>query len=143
LRERAGDIPLLVEYLIERYGKKARKKFTDITKKTLELFQAYNWPGNIRELQNVIERAVVLCDSGTFSVDESWLKRASTTESSPAVQFSTTLIQRERELIEAALAQSRGRISGPSGAAAKLGIPRQTLESKIISLGINKQQFRI
>ncbi len=142
LRERAGDIPLLVEYLIDRYGKKAGKKFKDITKSTLELFQAYDWPGNIRELQNVIERAVVLCDSGTFSVDETWLKREATSRSSPAVALSATLAERERELIEAALTQSRGRISGTSGAAAKLGIPRQTLESKLRSFGIDKHRFR-
>ena len=141
LRERAGDIPLLVEYLIDRYGKRAGRKFTGITKRTLELFRAYNWPGNIRELQNVIERAVVLCDSGTFSVDETWLKRAATSKSSPAVPLSATLTERERELIEAALAQSRGRVSGPLGAAAKLGIPRQTLESKIFNLGIDKHRF--
>jgi formate hydrogenlyase transcriptional activator len=146
LRERAGDIPLLVEYLIDRYSKKAGKKFKDITKRTLELFQAYDWPGNIRELQNVIERAVVLCDSGTFSVDETWLKREATVVSGASVPLSVSLADRERELerelIEDALAQSRGRISGPSGAAAKLGIPRQTLESKILSLGIEKHRFR-
>jgi formate hydrogenlyase transcriptional activator len=142
LRECSADIPLLVEYLIDRYGKKAGKKFNQITKNTLELFQTYTWPGNIRELQNVIERAVVLCDSGTFSVDETWLKREATSASSAAVPLFATLIVRERELIEAALAQSRGRISGPSGAAAKFGIPRQTLESKILSLGINKHRFR-
>jgi len=146
LRERAGDIPLLVEYLIDRYSKKAGKKFKDITKRTLELFQAYDWPGNIRELQNVIERAVVLCDSGTFSVDETWLKREAAVVSGASVPLSTSLADRERELerelIEDALAQSRGRISGPSGAAAKLGIPRQTLESKILSLGIEKHRFR-
>jgi formate hydrogenlyase transcriptional activator len=141
LRERAGDIPLLVEYLIDRYGKKAGQKFSGITKKTLDLFRTYNWPGNIRELQNVIERAVILCESGNFSVDESWLMRAPATESTPAVPLSATLIDRERELIEAALAQSHGRVSGPSGAAAKLGIPRQTLESKILSLGIDKHRF--
>ena len=141
LRERGGDIPLLVEYLIDRYGKKAGKKFTDITKKTLDLFQAYNWRGNIRELQNVIERAVVLCDGATFSIDQAWLKRESTSKDSPAVPLSATLVERERELIESALARSRGRVSGPLGAAAKLGIPRQTLESKILSLGINKHRF--
>jgi PAS domain S-box-containing protein len=142
LRERAGDIPLLVEYLIDRYSKKTGKKFKEITRSTLDLFQAYDWPGNIRELQNVIERAVVLCDSGTFSVDETWLKREAPVVSSPAVPLSATLVEHERELIEAALARSRGRISGPSGAAAKLGIPRQTLESKILSLGIEKHRFR-
>jgi formate hydrogenlyase transcriptional activator len=142
LRERAGDIPLLVEYLIARYGKKAGKKFTRIANKTLELFQAYGWPGNIRELQNVIERAVVLCDTEIFAVDETWLRHEAPSVSSPAVRLSTSLADHERELIEAALAQSRGRISGKFGAAAKLGIPRQTLESKISNLGIDKNRFR-
>src|SRR5229473_2520833 len=146
LRERVDDIPLLVEYSIDRYGKKAGKNFRAISKKTLELFETYDWPGNVRELQNVIERAVVLCDSGTFSVDETWLKREAPVVSGASVPLSASLAERERELerelIEDALAQSRGRISGPSGAAAKLGIPRQTLESKILSLGIEKYRFR-
>ena len=132
---------LLVEYFIERYGKTAGKKFRNISKKTLELFQAYDWPGNIRELQNVIERAVVLCDSETFSVDETWLKRDGQ-RSGPAVPLVATLVEHEKEMIETALAACQGRIAGPSGAAAKLGIPRQTLESKIKSLGIDKHRFR-
>jgi len=140
------DIPLLVEYLIERYAKKAGKRIRNINKRTLELFQAYGWPGNIRELQNVIERAVVLCDGETFSVDETWLKhelpRESPQSNIPIRGMARLDTNQERELIEAALAASRGRISGPSGAAAKLGIPRQTLESKIASLGINKHQFK-
>ena len=135
LRERADDIPLLVEYLIERYAKKAGKKIRNIRKQTLELFQAYDWPGNIRELQNVIERAVVLCDSETFSVDETWLKREGRPLSEPAVPFIATLVEREKEIIEAALADCQGRVAGPLGAAAKLEIPRQTLESKIKTLG--------
>jgi formate hydrogenlyase transcriptional activator len=142
LRERVSDIPLLVEYLIDRYSKKMGKKFTNISKKTLELFQAYNWPGNVRELQNVIERAVVLCDSELFAVDETWLKHEPTSVFSQAVPLSASVADRERELIEAALAQSRGRISGKFGAAIKLGIPRQTLESKILNLGIDKNRFR-
>jgi PAS domain S-box-containing protein len=143
LRERRDDIHLLVEYFIERYGKTAGKKFRSINKKTLELFQAYDWPGNIRELQNVIERAVILCDGDTFSVDETWLKRESPEVHEPAVPFVGAIISREKEMIETALAESRGRIAGPVGAAAKLGIPRQTLESKIKRLGINAQRFRI
>ena len=135
LRERVDDIPMLVEYLIERYAKKAGKSIRTIKKHTLELFQAYDWPGNVRELQNVIERAVVLCDGETFSIDESWLKVQ------PAVQ-GPTLAAGEKSLIEAALAASHGRISGLSGAAAKLGIPRQTLESKIKALRIDKLWFR-
>ena len=135
LRERVDDIPMLVEYLIERYAKKAGKSIRTIKKHTLELFQAYDWPGNVRELQNVIERAVVLCDGETFSIDESWLKVK------PAVQ-GPTLAAGEKSLIEAALAASHGRISGLSGAAAKLGIPRQTLESKIKALRIDKLWFR-
>ena len=142
LRERVDDIPLLVEYLIDRYGKKAAKKFRAISKKTLELFESYDWPGNVRELQNVIERAVVLCDGETFSIDETWLKRTSPQPAGPEVPLMATVVAHERELIEAALAKSNGRIAGPSGAAAKLGIPRQTLESKIHSFGIDKHRFR-
>ncbi len=112
----------------------------------MELLQAYDWPGNIRELQNVIERAVVLCDGDTFSVDEAWFKREAPPESlrrsMPERKLGRLDPDREREMIEAALAESRGRISGPAGAAAKLGLPRQTLESKIVSLGINKHRFR-
>src|ERR1700723_3619661 len=142
LRERPEDIPLLLEYLVTRYAQKAGKKFRDITSKTLQLFRAYRWPGNIRELQNVIERAVVLCDGDTFSVDESWLRQESSPASGPIVPLVTTLEDRERQMIEEALAQSSGRISGPAGAAAKLGIPRQTLDRKILSLGIEKNQFK-
>ena len=143
LRERVDDIPLLVGYLIDRYAKKAGKKFTDIANRTVELFQAYDWPGNIRELQNVIERAVILCDGETFSVDETWLKRAPTAQSGPIVPFVSALEQREREMIEIALEQSQGRVSGLSGAANRLGIPRQTLDARIVSLGINKHRFKI
>jgi formate hydrogenlyase transcriptional activator len=141
LRERVDDIPLLVEYMIERYAKKVGKKIRNIREETLALFQAYDWPGNVRELQNVIERAVVLCDSETFSVDETWLKREGQ-RPGPAVPLVGTLVGREKEMIEAALAACHGRIAGPAGAAAKLGIPRQTLESKIKALGIDKHRFK-
>ena len=142
LRERVDDIPLLVEYFVDRYAQKAGKKFRDITSKTLALFQVYHWPGNIRELQNVIERAVILCDSETFSIDETWLKRESPPLSGPPIPLAATLVEREKQMIEAALAQCQGRVSGPSGAAHKLGIPRQTLDARILSLGINKHRFR-
>jgi len=146
LRDRTDDIPLLVEYLIERYAKKAGKKFRNIDRKTLQLFQDYNWPGNIRELQNVIERAVVLCDSVTFSVDPTWLKRELPHESSKLSAHFKGLGRldetKEREMIESALAETGGRVSGPAGAAALLGVPRQTLESKITNLGINKHRFK-
>ena len=111
-------------------------------KKTLELFQAYDWPGNIRELQNVIERAVVLCESETFSVDETWLKPEGHRLSGSVVPLGATLAEHEKEIIEAALADCGGQVSGPTGAAAKLGLPRQTLESKITALGINKNRFK-
>jgi formate hydrogenlyase transcriptional activator len=113
----------------------------NINKKTLKLFQAYDWPGNIRELQNVIERAVILCETETFSVDETWLKREEK-RAGPAVPFVATIVEREKEIIEAALTACQGRIAGLSGAATKLGIPRQTLESKIVNLGINKNRFK-
>jgi len=142
LRERTDDIPLLITYLVERYAKKAGKKIRNIQKKTLELFQAYDWPGNIRELQNVIERAVVLCDSETFSVDETWLKLEEHRVPGSVVPLGATLAGHEKDIIEAALADCGGQVSGPTGAAAKLGLPRQTLESKITALGINKHRFK-
>jgi formate hydrogenlyase transcriptional activator len=142
LRERRDDIPLLVQYLIERYSKKAGKRIRKISKKTLDMFTAYDWPGNVRELQNVVERAVILCEGETFVIDESWLRRRGNRVAGRAVSFAGTLAEREREMIEAALAASRGRVSGPSGAAAKLGLPRQTLDSKIRALRINKHRFK-
>ena len=136
LRQRVEDIPLLVEYFVGRYGKATGKKIRHIGKHTLEQLQAYSWPGNIRELQNVVERAVILGEGDTFAVDENWLQHDSA-DPSPHEGLSA-LADREVKMIEAALAESHGRISGPSGAAAKLGIPRQTLDSKIRRLGINK-----
>jgi formate hydrogenlyase transcriptional activator len=143
LRERVADIPLLVEYFIERFGKKAGKKFRTIDKRTVKLFQTYDWPGNVRELQNVIERAVILSDGDAFSVDEPWLKRTpSTITNAPTDALPGALLRREKEMIEAALAESQGKISGSSGAAAKLGLPARTLDSKIKRLGINKHHFK-
>jgi formate hydrogenlyase transcriptional activator len=143
LRERAADIPLLVDYFIDRFGKKAGKKFRRIDKRTLKLFQAYSWPGNIRELQNVIERAVILSDGDTFSVDETWLKQEPRQVPSPTVALNSALQRQEKEMIEAALAESAGRVSGPGGAATKLGLPRPTLDAKIRRLGINKYRFKV
>jgi formate hydrogenlyase transcriptional activator len=142
LRERVDDIPLLVDYLIERYAKKAGKRVSKIKEGTIEMLQAYEWPGNVRELQNVIERAVILCAGDTLSVSENWLKPMTPRLSGLTAPLVATLADREREVIEAALADSQGRISGPSGAAAKLGIPRQTLDSKIASLQISKSRFK-
>jgi formate hydrogenlyase transcriptional activator len=144
LRERADDLPLLVEYFIARFGKKAGKSFRAIDNKTLGLFQAYGWPGNVRELQNVIERAVILSDGDILSVDNTWLKRQPCqAAASPAFALSGVLDRQEKEMIEAALAKSKGRVSGPTGAAVKLGIPTKTLDSKIQRLGINKYQFKV
>jgi formate hydrogenlyase transcriptional activator len=142
LRERSDDIPLLVEYFIDRFGKKAGKRFRTIDKRTVKLFQAYDWPGNVRELQNVIERAVILSDGDVFSVDETWLKRVKPQAPSSAVAFNDALLKQEKEMIEAALTESRGRISGATGAAAKLGLPARTLDSKIKRLGINIYRFK-
>jgi PAS domain S-box-containing protein len=141
LRERKGDIPLLVEYFIDRYSRKAGKRIRNVEKKTLELLQSYSWPGNIRELQNVIERSVVVCEKEVFSVDQSWLSRYPSSDSA-SQPLSEKLAAQEKEMIEAALADCKGRVSGPSGAAAKLGIPQSTLDSKIKSLKINKHHFK-
>jgi len=137
LRERAADIPALVGYFIGRYAEKAGKNIRHIRRRTLELLKACSWPGNIRELQNVVERGVILSETDTFFFDERWLDGPSMASSRP-LHGLRALAEREVEIIEAALTRSHGRISGPSGAAVKLGIPRQTLESKIRSLGINK-----
>jgi len=143
LRERREDIPLLVEYFIAHFARKAGKSFRGINKKTLDLLLSYPWPGNIRELQNVVERSVIVCETENFSVDESWLSRHPlSTEPKGTLKLSHTLAAREKETIEAALRESRGQVSGPSGAAAKLGIHRSTLESKIASLKINKYRFK-
>ena len=141
LRERKGDIPLLVEYLTERYASKAGKKIKRIEKRSLDLFLAYPWPGNIRELQNVIERAVILSDGDTLSVDEVWLQFEPRKQDERDVGLARMDVEKEKALIESALRESRGRVAGPSGAAAKLGIPRSTLETKIRTLRIDKHRF--
>jgi transcriptional regulator with GAF, ATPase, and Fis domain len=142
LRERQEDIPLLVGYFVDRYARKAGKKFRGVNNKTLDLLHAYPWPGNIRELQNVIERSVIVCETETFSVDESWLSRETLPTQRAGLMLSKRPVTQEKEMIEAALAETRGRVSGPSGAAAKLGLPASTLESKIRSLKINKHRFK-
>ena len=143
LRQRREDIPLLVEYFIDRFARKEGKSFQTVSKKSLDLLQSYPWPGNIRELQNVIERSVIVCESENFSVDESWLsRRPSATGQHAELGVLKKLPSQEKALIEAALRESGGQVYGPSGAAVKLGIPRSTLESKIRSLKINKNRFK-
>jgi transcriptional regulator with GAF, ATPase, and Fis domain len=143
LRERREDIALLVPYFIDRYARKAGKSIQGVSKKSMNLLQSYTWPGNVRELQNVIERSVIVCETENLSVDESWLSRqTSSTEPNSEFPFSLKLAAQEKELIEAALRGSGGRVSGLSGAAAKLGMARSTLESKIRSLKINKNRFK-
>jgi len=144
LRERKEDILLLVEYFIDRYARKGGKNIASIDKKTLRLLESYPWPGNIRELQNVIERSVILCEAASLSVDESWLcQQPPVRISESQLYLSDRVAAQEKELIEAALTESQGRVFGPSGAAAKLGIARSTLESKIRSLKINKNRFKV
>jgi transcriptional regulator with GAF, ATPase, and Fis domain len=143
LRERKDDILMLVEYFVQRYASRTGRTIRSIDQKTLDLLQSYDWPGNIRELQNVIERSIILSSTDVFSVDELWLAnrtylQAAWVEASPALNVEP---RGEREIIEAALAETRGRVSGPSGAAAKLRIPASTLETRIEALKINKQQF--
>jgi formate hydrogenlyase transcriptional activator len=143
LRERADDIPLLVQYFIDRYAQKAGKIIKGVNKKTLELLQSYLWPGNIRELQNVIERSVILCETEIFSIDEAWLPmEQDSSEPKTQIELSRRISAQEKSMIETALKESRGRVFGPYGAAGKLGIPRSTLESKIKSLKIDKDRFK-
>jgi DNA-binding NtrC family response regulator len=142
LRQRKEDIPLLVEYFVDRYAGKAGKKITGIDRRSLDLLQSYAWPGNIRELQNVIERSVIVCDTQNLSIDESWVGRGSHSGGLAIQPLSDKLAAQEKEIIEAALAETHGRVSGTSGAAARLGIPQSTLDSKIKALKIDKHRFR-
>ena len=143
LRERKEDIPLLVEYFLDRYGRKAGKNFRSVDKRSLDLLQSYPWPGNIRELQNVIERSVIVSDTEVFSVDESWLSRRPPAGGTEIRRdLFRTPPSEEKSIIEAALRECGGRVYGPGGAAEKLGIPRSTLESKIRTLKINKNRFK-
>lgn len=127
---------------MERYANKAGKKINTVDGWTLEMLQNYDWPGNVRELQNVIERAVILCETPVLSVDETWFRREAPSRADQAISLNAALKTSEREIIERALSESAGRVGGLKGAAARLGLPRQTLESKIKTLGINKFRFR-
>ena len=143
LRDRKEDIPLLLQYFLDRYGTKAGKSFRSVDKRSLDLLESYPWPGNIRELQNVIERSVIVSDIDVFSVDESWLsRRPSTTRPEVHRDLFRTPGSEEKSMIEGALRDCGGRVYGPDGAAERLGIPRSTLESKIRVLKIDKKRFR-
>jgi len=141
LRERQEDIPMLVRYFVKRFAEKMGKHIRRIEKKTLELCQAYPWPGNIRELQNIIERSVILMSGETFSIDEGWLSIQSLRRAESSRSLAEALHSQEKEIIETALAESKGKVAGPNGAAAKLGIPASTLESKIRQFKISKHKF--
>ena len=142
LRNRKEDIPMLVEYLVKRYAAKARKQIRKIDKNTLKLCQSYPWPGNIRELQNIIERSVILSTGDTFWIDEAWLSGQGVARVESSRSLTETLRNYEKKRIEAALAESNGKVAGPNGAAAKLGIPRSTLDMKIKQLKIEKYSIR-
>jgi transcriptional regulator with PAS, ATPase and Fis domain len=142
LRERKEDIPALVSYFVDRYANRAGKKIRGIRKRALHLLESYSWPGNIRELQNVIERSLIVCETDEFTIDKSWLSSEPMPTRSTDQASIKARVSGERDLIEAALAQTKAKVSGSSGAAAKLGIPASTLESKIRSLKINKYRFK-
>jgi transcriptional regulator with GAF, ATPase, and Fis domain len=141
LRKRKEDIPMLVEYFVKRYAEKAGKHIRTIDRNTLEMCQSYPWPGNIRELQNIVERSVILCSGDTFWVEKAWLASVQPPRSELSGPLPDTLQNQERKMIETALAESRGNVAGLEGAAAKLGIPRSTLDTKIRQLGIDKYRF--
>src|SRR5262249_45737966 len=143
LRERGEDIPLLVEYFVHYYAIKMGKEIRGVDKQSMHLLQWYTWPGNIRELQNVIDRSLIVCEGEILSIDKSWLPRPELpAPRRTGLSFAEQVATHERAVIEAALATTRGRVSGPSGAAANLGMPRSTLDSRIRSLKINKHRFK-
>ena len=133
---------MLVEYFVKRYAEKARKQISKFDKNTLKLCQSYPWPGNIRELQNIVERSVLLCAEDAFRIDEAWLPSQEAPHPKSSGILTETLQNHEKELIEGALAESKGKVAGLNGAAAKLGIPRSTLDLKIKQLNIKKHAFR-
>ncbi len=141
LRQRRGDIPMLVEYFVKRYAEKAGKQIRKIDKDMLELCETYHWPGNIRELQNIIERSVILCSDDTLSVDGAWFSSQAKPQPHSSGPLTESLLIHEKGIIETALAESKGRVAGPDGAAAKLGIPASTLDSKIKQFKINKHKY--
>jgi PAS domain S-box-containing protein len=141
LRKRKEDIPMLVEYFVKRYAEKTGKHIRKIDRHTLEMCQSYPWPGNIRELQNIVERSVILCSGDTFWIETAWLVSVQPRRPELAGLLPDTLQNQERKMIETALAESKGKVAGPEGAAAKLGIPRSTLDTKITQLGIDKHKF--
>jgi PAS domain S-box-containing protein len=146
LRERQDDVLLLLEYFVHRFARKMGKHFKRIDKRTVELFRSYPWPGNIRELQNVVERSVIVSSGGVFCVDAAWLSRDSPRVSLPQQPEPADADQdasRERQIIEDALAGSRGRVSGPNGAAVRLRVPPSTLEHRIKKLRIRKNHFKL
>jgi formate hydrogenlyase transcriptional activator len=142
LRERVADIAMLAEYFIARFAKRVGKHFGTIEKKTMQMLRAYSWPGNVRELQNVIERAVTLSESESFSVDEAWLTQRPAANPPGKAALDGVLLEHERNAIEAALGKCQGRVSGPGGAAARLGMRASTLESRIRRFGIDKYRFK-
>ena len=141
LRKRKEDIPMLVEYFVKRYAEKTGKQIRKIDNKTLERCQSYPWPGNIRELQNIVERSVILSSGDTFWIEKAWLASREPARLELPGPLPDTLQNQEREIIERALAESKGKVAGPEGAAAKLGIPRSTLDWKIKQLRIKKHRF--
>ena len=132
---------MLVEYFVKRYAEKAGKQIRTIDMDTLELCQSYSWPGNIRELQNIVERSVILCSGDIFWIEKGWLVSQEAARQELPSPLPDTLENQERGMIEAALAECKGKVAGPEGAAAKLGIPRSTLDSKIKQLNIKKYKF--
>jgi formate hydrogenlyase transcriptional activator len=132
---------MLVEYFVKRYAEKAGKQIRKIDANTLEQCQSYPWPGNIRELQNIVERSVILSSGDTFWIEKTWLASQETARQELPGPLPDTLQSQERKIIETALTESKGKVAGPEGAAAKLGIPRSTLDSKIKQLGIKKHRF--
>jgi formate hydrogenlyase transcriptional activator len=142
LRDRNQDIPLLAQHFVQKYAARMDKRIDTIPSTAMQILMDYSWPGNVRELENLMERAVILSSGDQLELDESWLKTKSLKIDTPTLSLGVALVEREKEMIETALAECAGRIAGPSGAANKLGLPRQTLESKIKALGINKNHFR-
>jgi formate hydrogenlyase transcriptional activator len=141
LRDRCEDIPALVRHTLIDVERRVGRRFAAIEPASLERMSAYSWPGNIRELQNVVEESAILCDDATLHVPTSLLLQRALAPA-PASRLDAMLEASEQQMIEDALTASGGRIAGRAGAAALLGVPPSTLESKIRRLRIDKFRFR-
>jgi formate hydrogenlyase transcriptional activator len=141
LRERREDIPTLVEHFLRRLTSRLGRTFSGVDPVSMEQLRTYSWPGNIRQLQNVVEHSAILCDDPVLKISAELIVERQPGQVTSS-RLEATLNKSEQHLIEKALEETEGRVAGPSGAATRLGVPASTLESKIKRYKIDKFRYR-